>query len=441
MLKISLIILKIKNCYFYAIVKNNFVKKIRRKIYNHSKKIGDRFGFDLPYFVENGFWMLLNQAVIMFAGLVTSVLFARYFTQEIYGAYQFVLSIIAFFSFFSVPGLNPALIRSIAKGFDGDLEVSVKQAVKYSFAGSLFILIVAIYYFIKQDYVITYALIYSAFFFPLLFSFDKWMALLKAKEKFEIFAKQSILMITGKTFLIVLSIFLFPNYLLPVIISYLLGTSFFNIILYFKNKKHIENKRTADDTLVYAGFITKLSVLNTFVNYFDKILIGILDIKALAVYSIALGLINIIKNFVKSITAITFPKFAKHRIKISIIQQSIIFIAGLVLCIVLYFIAEDLVRLLYTDRYIRSARYFRVFIWIIPLFLISSILSKKILAEKNEKKLIHTRISVPVITLMSSVAVYIFTKNIEWFIYTKFFISNLLNYIVLIFPFKNKSLG
>ncbi len=415
------------------------MKKIRRKIYNLSKTIGDRFGFDLPYFVENGFWMLINQAVSMFAGLATSVLFARYFTQEVYGEYQLVLSIIAFFSFFSVPGLNPALIRSIAQGNDGDLELSVKYAVKYSFLGSVFILAVAVYYFFKHDAIIAYALIFSALTFPLLFSFDKWMALLKAKEKFEIFAKQSVLMTIGKTGLIILSIFLFPDYLLPVIISYLLGAAFFNIILYLRNKKQIENKKTADDTLKYAGFITKLSVLNTLVSHFDKILIGILDIKALAVYSIALGLINIIKNFVKSVTAITFPKFAKHRIKISFMQQSIIFIAGLVLCVILYFIAEDLVQLLYTDKYINSAGYFKIFIWIIPLFLISSVLSKKILAEKNEKKLVHTRVTVPVITLMSSVAVYIFTKNIEWFIYTKFFVFNLLNYIVLTLPFKTRT--
>jgi O-antigen/teichoic acid export membrane protein len=272
-----------------------------------------------------------------------------------------------------------------------------------------------------------------------MFSFDKWMALLKAKEKFEIFAKQSVLMTAGKTCLIVLSIFLFPDYLLPVVVSYLLGTAFFNVILYLRNKKQIENKKVADDTLRYAGFITKLSVLNTFVNHFDKILIGILDIKALAVYSIALGLINIIKNFVKSVTAITFPKFAKQNIKISFIQQSIIFIAGLVLSLILYFTADDLVRLLYTDRYLYSARYFKIFIWIIPLFLISAVLSKKILAEKNKEKLVHTRVTVPVITLMSSVAVYIFTKNIEWFIYTKFFVFNLLNYIVLTVSFKKRN--
>ncbi|MCF6240437.1 MAG: oligosaccharide flippase family protein [Bacteroidales bacterium] len=414
------------------------MKKIRRKIYNVSKDIGDRLGFDLPYFVENGFWMVLNQGVSMLAGLATSVLFARYFTQEVYGEYQFILSVVAFFSFFSIPGLNPALIRSVAKGFDGDFELSVKQAVKYSFVGSLFILAIAIYYFFKNEHSIAYALIFSALSFPLLFSFDKWMALLKAKEKFEIFAKQSILMTVGKTFLIVLSIFLFPDYLLPVVISYLLGSSFFNIVLYLKNKKQLENKKTANDTLKYDGFITKLSILNTLVSHFDKILIGILDIKALAVYSIALGLINIIKNFIKSVTAITFPKFAKHNIRISFFQKIIIFIAGLVLSLILYFIADNLVQLLYTEKYLSSAGYFKIFVWIIPLFLISSILSKKILAEKNEKKLIHTRITVPVITLLSSVIVYFFTKNIEWFVYTKFFVFNLLNYIVLTMPYKIK---
>jgi len=415
------------------------MKKIRRKIYTISKSAGDKFGFDLPYFVENGFWMLLNQAVSLFAGLITSVLFARFFTQEVYGAYQLVLAIIAFFSFFSVPGLNPALIRSIAKGNDGDFNISVRIAFKFSFIGSFLILVVAAYYYFKQENVVSYSLLFSALIFPFLYSFDKWMALLKAKEKFETFTKNNILITTGKSSLIIAAIFLFPDYLLPALLAYLAGTAFFNIVLHFKTKKYIENDKKGNDTLSYAGFITKLSVLNTLVNHFDKILIGILDIKALAVYSIALGLINIIKSFIKSVTAITFPKFAKYKIKISFIQRSVIFVTGIIFSLAFYFIADDLVQLLYTEKYLYSAKYFKIFVWIIPLFLISSVLSKKMLAEKNEKKLIHTKITVPVITLISSLSVYFFTKSIEWFVYTKFFVFNILNYIVLTVSFKTKS--
>ncbi len=415
------------------------MKKLRRKIYNISKTAGDKLGFDLPYFVENGFWMILNQAVAMLAGLITSVLFARYFSQETYGAYQLVLAIIAFFSFFSIPGLNPALIRSIAKGNDGDFELSVKLAFKFSFIGSFLIFFVAAYYYFKDENIVSYSLIFSALVFPFLYSFDKWMALLKAKEKFETFTKQNILMTIGKSGLTITVIFLFPDYLLPAVFAYLAGSAFFNIVLYIKTKRYIENDKKGSDTLPYAGFITKLSILNTLVNHFDKILIGILDIKALAVYSIALGLINIIKSFIKSVTAITFPKFAKYKIKISFLQRIIIFVTGLILSVTFYFIADDLVRLLYTEKYLYSARYFKIFIWIIPLFLISSVLSKKILAEKNEKKLIHTKITVPVITLISSLSVYFFTKSIEWFVYTKFFVFNVLNYIVLTVSFKTKS--
>lgn len=415
------------------------MKKLRRKIYNISKKTGDRFGFDLPYFVENGFWMLLNQAVSLLTGLITSVLFARYFSQEVYGKYQLVLAIIAFFSFFSIPGLNPALIRSIAKGNDGDFNMSVKIAFKFSFIGSLLILVVAVYYYFKQDNVITLSLVFSALIFPFLYSYDKWMALLKAKEKFETFTKNNILITIGKSSLIIAAIFLFPDYLLPALFAYLAGTAFFNIVLYFKTKKYIENDKKGNDTLSYAGFITKLSVLNTLVNHFDKILIGILDIKALAVYTIALGLINIIKNFIKSVTSITFPKFAKYEIKISYLQRILIFVAGIAISLVFYFIADDLVQLLYTDKYIYSAKYFKIFVWITPLFLISAVLSKKMLAEKNERKLIHTKITVPVLTLISSISIYFFTKNIEWFIYTKFFVFNVLNYLVLSFSLKTKS--
>ncbi|MCF6365448.1 MAG: oligosaccharide flippase family protein [Bacteroidales bacterium] len=416
------------------------MKKIRRKIYNISKKTGDRLGFDLPYFVENGFWMLLSQAVVMVAGLATSMLFARFFEKEIYGQYQLVLSIIAFFSFFSVPGLNPALIRSIAKGNEGDLKLGVSRALRFSPFGSLFLVGVAVYYFFKSEELVAFALLLSAVVFPFLFSFDKWQVFLKGKEQFEKFTKHNILITIGKTVLIVSAIVLFRNYLLPVVAAYLFGTAFFHIVLYLRTKKEIKNNQKGKDTLQYAGFITKLGILNTVVNHFDKILIGILDIKMLAVYAISLGLINIIKNFIKSAAAITFPKFAKHNISLSVKQILILLFFGIILTGILFFIADDLIRILYTDKYLKSAYYFKLFVLIVPLFIVSSVLSKKVLARKNEKILIHLKITIPVITLLFSVTVYLFTKKIEYFIFAKFFCFNILNFIILILPEKKDRL-
>ena len=417
-----------------------FLKKLRRKIYNISKTTGDRFGFDLPYFVENGFWMLSGQVVMMLAGFATSVLFARFFDKEIYGQYQLVLSFIAFFSFFSVPGLNPALIRSTAKGNDGDFKRSVKQALKFSPLGSLFLLGIAVYYFFNSEEIVAYALLLSAVFFPFLFSFDKWQAFLKGKEQFETFTKQNILVTTGKTVLIVSAIILFPDYLLPVITAYLVGISFFHLLLYLRTKKKTKNNLKGEDTLKYAGFITKLGVLNTLVNHFDKILIGISDIKMLAVYAIALGLINIIKNFIKSVTAITFPKFAKHNISLSVKQVLLLLFSGIILSAVLFFLSDELVKILYTEKYLRSAHYFKLFVLIIPLFIISSVLSKKVLARKQKRILIHLKVTVPVITLVFSVIVYILTQKIEYFIFAKYFCFNILNFIILIIPEKKNNL-
>ncbi len=428
-----------KNCCSYVLylqVYFSSVIKIRHRIYDFSKKTGDRFGFDLPYFVENGFWMLLNQTIVMLAGLATSVLFARYFDKEIYGQYQLVLAVIAFFSFFSVPGLNPALIRSTAKGNEGDFKTAVKFALRFSFIGSLFIVGVAEYYFLKSEKILAYSLFVSAVFFPFLFSFDKWQAFLKGKERFDSFTKRSIIIISGKTGLIVSAIIFFPNYLLFVVAAYLFGTAFFHFLLFLKTKKEIKNNKKGEDTLQYAGFITKLGILNTLVNHFDKILIGILDIKMLAVYAIALGLINIIKNFIKSFTAITFPKFAKYNISLNGKQIFILLFSGVILSAILFLFSTDLVKLLYTEKYALSAYYFKLFALLVPFFIVSSVLSKKVLAQKNEKILIHLKVTVPVITLIFSILIYFISRNIEYFIFAKFFCFNILNFIILILPQK-----
>ncbi len=417
----------------------SFVKKIRSKIYSVSKKAGDRLGFDLPYFVENGFWMLLNQGVVMLSGLLTSVLFARLFDKSVYGKYQFVLSLIGFIAFFSVPGLNASLIRSVARGYDGDYRSAVRFSFVRSLFGSLILFFAAFYYLhYSSDENMFSVLLVAASFFPFMKAPDKWQALFKGKSLFDEFTKRTAVQTVARTLLIIVAVLFFPDKLLPVFTAYVFGTAFFHVLWYFESLKFIENDKKGKDTFTYGIFLTKLGVLNTLVNHFDKIIVGLLDIKMLAVYSVSLSLVNVIKNFIKSVSAVTFPKFAGRNADLTLFQMFLIFVAGFSAAAVSYFFADDIIRLLYTDKYSESVKYFKFFVLIIPLFALSSVLSKKILAQKEERKLVLLRVPVPLLTLILSVSVFVVSKRTEYFILTKFFLYHILNFAVLILPVKKK---
>ena len=66
-------------------------------------------------------------------------------TKEVYGQYQFVLSVLSLASVAALPGMRPAIVRAVAKGFDSTYKAALKLIFKRSLLGSVGILIFTIY--------------------------------------------------------------------------------------------------------------------------------------------------------------------------------------------------------------------------------------------------------------------------------------------------------
>ena len=104
---------------------------IKLNIFIHN--FGKKLGLNLNYFIKNGSWALFRQFIDILTGLFLTTAFARLLTEEVYGQYRLIITLVEIFSFISIPGLNTAIIRSVARGYDGDY----KKVVKVSFYWSL----------------------------------------------------------------------------------------------------------------------------------------------------------------------------------------------------------------------------------------------------------------------------------------------------------------
>ena len=210
------------------------MKKVRKRIYFLSKKIGDRFGFDLPYYIENGFWVLLNQFVLIISNLLLSIIMARYLSKECYGQYQFVLSVLAIVSIFSIPGLNTSVMRSVAKGMDGSYIHAVKHSFRWSFIGIPVLWTIAIVFNLRGDITISIALFISSLFFPILYTFNLWQFFYNGKSYFGLAATNSIIQAFFKTALLLVLAIYFSNNVYYILLGYLGGTSGFHLFWYLK---------------------------------------------------------------------------------------------------------------------------------------------------------------------------------------------------------------
>ena len=80
----------------------------------------------MAYIVSGAFWGNTNYFLVSLFGFVTSILFARLFTKEAFGTYQYILSITGLITSTTLTGMNAAVNRAVSRGFEGELRRTTK---------------------------------------------------------------------------------------------------------------------------------------------------------------------------------------------------------------------------------------------------------------------------------------------------------------------------
>lgn len=142
---------------------------LKTKVSEYSK----RYQIDLAYVIKNEFWVYLRLGTSLITGLAVSVVFARLASKEVFGQFNFILAILAIVSIASMPGLNAAILRSTARGNEGNYKQAVNKRFLWSFLGIPALLAVGAYYYYYDTQIIGICLMISSIFFPLVFAPDR----------------------------------------------------------------------------------------------------------------------------------------------------------------------------------------------------------------------------------------------------------------------------
>lgn len=417
------------------------------KIYIISKKYGKRMGFDLPYFIKNGFWVAIRQIIGTMSGLALSIAFARLATQEILGQYQLILSILSVASILSLPGLNTALTQSAARGYDGDYRKVVKISFLWSLLGVPALLLVGGYYYLYQSHVLGLALMVSSVFFPFFYAPNTWDSFLQGKSRFDISTKYSSIQAIINTIATIGIIFFSRNSLFPILIAYLLSYTFFNGYYYLKSLKYIENEKMSPDTIRYGWFLTKINILGIISENLDRIIVGaFISPSSLAIYYVISFIPLKIKDAAKPFFNIFLPKLSlleENIIEIIKNKKKIIFkflFLIFILSVAYYFLIERVSLLffgdVYKDYYHYSKYYFVLILLVFPL----NILARYAIAVKNNKAIWFSNTLYPILRIFLSVAL-IYKYNIAGAViaYNANIIIWLLLYVIGLRLYKSKS--
>jgi len=309
--------------------------------------------------------VFFNLVTVLFAFFFVSYL-TKHLTAEDFGKYQLILTYISFVGLLSFTNFNIVINRSVLKGRDYVFRILFLNSYKYSIVlFFIFIFVVGVFqYFIQNEKL---ELFYIALLFLPLLGLEKYESVLNAKQKF---AKIRLLSLVSLTFHIGLSLILIQltgQYLYIFLSLFIIKLITVCVGLFYANKLLIKEEVDYDpkDDLKEGYRLSLLSFYNIGIGHLDKLIIGFIDYKLLAIYAIGILIPMKIKDQLKLVVNIMIQSWAKNGDKVYQTQlkkfHNLTFLLTFVLAFFVAYSSPFYISILFTEEYLNS----QSVIWII----------------------------------------------------------------------------
>ncbi len=374
------------------ILKKNtyFIKESKFILYHFLETKGKIIGLDITYFFGSSFFSLIQQSVGLVLGLYASYIFGHFVSKSLFGEYNLILSILSFFTFISLPGIDTALTQSSARGFDGSLKKALIVRFFSSLAGVPILLALSLYYLSRHQSTVGLGLMASLPLFPFFYSSQSFIAFLYGKRRFDLVALFSILSSAAYVILITLAIFVSPStltftlaYMASFIIPAILG-------IITTKKTEVKTKKIDRQLIPYGFFLTLNSSFSWITGNIGNILLAnFLGVEQLAIFVVASKLpASLQKSYAslsKSITAKIAGQSKKDHFKTITRHWWKFILLGIGMFSSLWIIAPFVLIFLFPTGYEKAVNYAQLLsIVFIPMPL-SWALADVIIFQKNKK--------------------------------------------------------
>jgi O-antigen/teichoic acid export membrane protein len=375
---------------------------------NLIKKIESFTKTDITYFLKGGFWINSNYIAGSVISLLLSILFAHFVSKDVFGIYKYIISMVTIAAAFSLTGMNVAVMRAIAQGFDGIFKRSIIEQLKWSWPQFLFVVSFSIYYFYQGNTIYGLSFLIISFLAPFSSIANTYNAVLTGKKDFRTSAIYGFL--SNIVYFVAMAIIIlwFPGSALLLSIGYYSATTLINIYFCRKLYKKYSAAQRSDyrqEDISYARHTSVMNIIGTLANQLDSVLIyHLLGPAFLALYSFATIIPERIRALFGFISALAFPKIAEKSETGAPLNFGKKIFQLIILSIViagLYILFAPFIFELLFPQYIQAVPYSQVFS--LSLIAIAANISFTAMqAQRKQKELYYINIGVPIfkITLM-----------------------------------------
>ncbi len=266
---------------------------------------------NMIYLVKNSFWVNAHTVTTNAFVFLLSILFARFVSKDVYGTYQFLISLGGIIGGATLMGMNSAVTQAVARGFEGTLKASVYEQLKFLYIPFVLGILGSGYYLFFNNLTLSVSLALIAILLPISNAFNTWSAYISGKADFKhLFLYNQIINILYYGGLIAL-IFISPQTITLILGTFLLNT-LANIFIYFiVIKKHTPNTQIDTEALQYGKKLSLSSVLPLIALHIDNLIIfHFLGPAQLAIYAFASNIPERLGGLLRPISTIALPKLS-----------------------------------------------------------------------------------------------------------------------------------
>jgi O-antigen/teichoic acid export membrane protein len=274
-------------------------------------RVGKKLGIDAHYFAKSSAIVTASHGVGVLKGLVTGYLVTRMFPQEMYGQYQFVLTVVGVIGAFGLSSLPSAVGRSIARKEETPLRFTMSRYAAFCALGSAVLLgIAAVMPLLGRTELWPLFVVAALLFVPQSVAVPFFGGIVMGTSRFGVSLRAAVLSSAIVTVGVLVMLFTKPSALL--LLAIVTGVpSLVYLWLLTRMLREFPSKKKSWDILRYSWNLTVANIPFSLSWYVDKLLVSaFFGLNQLALLSVALLIPEQVKVWTKELIPITFAKQA-----------------------------------------------------------------------------------------------------------------------------------
>lgn len=117
--------------------------------------------------LKNSFWIIAGKIIIFLLGFAFVTGLANLVPKNTVGNYNYIIAVLTIASIATLPGMNSALTRAVARGFEGSIKPMMRLKFLYGLFGSAVALIFGLFYVLHGEHSLGIAFLIAAPFVPM----------------------------------------------------------------------------------------------------------------------------------------------------------------------------------------------------------------------------------------------------------------------------------